>query len=152
MIIIDNEKYTELVSFYARNTISQEEYESAEDKSLLLDHLTRVFLSEIFGDYEVKIKEEQVDFHVGPRSPITSTRNVTAFFKINKTKIALLDNLEKIIEIPANFSPPYASHRMLPAPKVINYGGADTELPYDVIQYWPWGYDLERDVQIWRTI
>jgi len=150
MIIIDNEKFDKLKTLVNQHEFSVESW--GDRIELALSQLAREFKGDVYDELGLTISTEQVDFYKGSVEPNSDTRSITSHFKINKTSIALWESPEKTIEIPSNFRPPFAVHRMLPAPKVINYGGADTELPYDVIQYWPWGYDLERNVQIWRTI
>ena len=148
MIIIDKEKYDKLKTLFNKHEFSEE---SLGDRiELALNQLAREFKGDVYDELGLTISTDQVAFHKGSVEPTTNTLSVHTHFKINRRNIVLLDNLEEVIEVPLNFTPPFVTRVAPPLTKVEIYSGIPATVPYDVIQYFPWGYDLERNVQIWK--
>ena len=148
MIIIDKEKFDKLKALFNKHEFSEE---SLGDRiELALNQLAREFKGDVYDELGLTISTEQVAFHKGSVEPTTNNLSVHTHFKINRRNIVLLDNLEEVIEIPLNFNPPFVTQVPLRQPRIETYGPVETSVPYDVIQYFPWGYDLERNVQIWK--
>lgn len=149
MIIIDKDKLDLLCRQIIVQRVDSKYVDDKEQLKLLVDHLIRDVQRKVRHECKLLIHEDQITLlH---REYIHSYYTYELHLGFNPdSKIALWDDIDKIIEVPTNFKPPFSVHVEREVPKKINWGGVETELPYDVVQYFPWGYDLERNVQIWK--
>lgn len=142
MIIIDDKKFKFLKDSYSLHYMgSNDRY--PEVLSVLKNRLILKLQEYLEEEHGLLIDEK--NFEV-----IDEEYRMITCVKINKNKIALWDRIEEVLDIPSNFSPPLSIQTERDMPRVEEWGGARTSIPYDVKQYWPWGYDLERNIQIWK--
>lgn len=67
-------------------------------------------------------------------------------------RIVLYENLEKVISIPSDFPAPLRMASPTP-PSFLDYYKPDLptfNVQYENKEYYPWGYDFSRNVEIWR--
>ena len=145
MIIIDDAKYKTLLHTSSRYRLTPGDAHKEDVYEFLASNLTDSFTHFVKESYGVCLTNEQVK--VEDKGEL-----LIAHFEPNKRHIALWGDIDKIIEIPLNFGAPFAVQVKLQEPKKGVWGGAEYTVPYDVLQYWPWGYDLERNVQVWKVI
>lgn len=150
MIIIDDKKYDSLLRKYLKHRVTLRAAENKEYLEDTLIHVSWKFAEEVKNELKIQLQPEHV--------AVLHTEHITSFdamdftvgFKQVETSISLLDDIDKVIEIPSNFRPPISVQVLRDIPRVEEWGGAATTIPYDVKQYWPWGYDLDRNVQVWK--
>ena len=150
MIIIDKDKYERLLDAQLKQKISDYLVENDEDLKLYIEMVSGRFNLEVEEKLGVVLSPSQVEVRLLSSDPNRLTKDYLVQFKPNKRHIALWDSIEEVIEVPLNFTPPFVTQVPLREPRIETYGQVETSVPYDVIQYFPWGYDLERNVQIWK--
>lgn len=151
MIIIDKERYDKLRKATIETKVVLERY--ALEKEHIDPELVKLFRNYILDTHNLNITAEQVGLIELPLlewNEQTNVRPIQVFFKPNRRNIALLDTPEEVVEVPLNFTSPFVVQAPLRQPRIETYGEVETFVPYDVVQYFPWGYDLERNVQIWK--
>lgn len=148
MIIIDDKKYDELRRYVERVRIEDRFY--SEQKDSVNEALSDQFIHHVENSIGVKLQEAQVEIRSELDKSDLMFTFVSLSFKSDKRHLAMWDDIERIIEVPLNFGPPFSVQVASTIPRVETYGEVPTTLPYDVVRYYPWGYDLERNVQVWK--
>lgn len=150
MIIIDENKYETLKRGVTKQRVSDEMVPDDNSFYMYKELIAGKFQVEVRHRLGIELSSNQIEVRHTESDPNRHTKDFEVFFKPNRRHIALWDDIEKTIAIPLNFTPPFAVQVPLREPRVEKFGQTEALVPYDVLQYWPWGYDLERNVQVWK--
>lgn len=146
MIIIDEDKLKKLLKTKRTQKVSDEIIAEEESFRQYLDMIAGIYTLEVRETLGVLLGPSQINIKLISSDPNRNTKDYSVSFKPNMRNIALLDNLEEIIELQPEFRPPL----LIRTQREVNWAETSGTVPYDELRYWPWGYDLERNVQIWK--
>ena len=134
MIIIDEKKYYELLCLQSTNRAQE------DDIQLMVKATINGFQNEVYKKLGIQLKEDQVQIDTGPELH-GSLWGIRGTFKVNKNSITFLDEPDKVIRMANKFSPPIRVEFQCSGEGVLHNREAT---------YYPWGYDLERNMQVWK--
>lgn len=159
MIILDKEKFDRVRDRIISQRVTDESL-ARTTLEPLLDHMFMVLKHELLETESVVIQKSQMDYIVNKPKQFdnhgieveTFMSEVTVRFKVNYLAVCFLDAPQKVFRVPVFQSSIKRTRAMMPFPFADEYTDKPApNLPSPIVMA-PWGYDIDRNVMVYKSI